>query len=391
MSGWSSSRGHFNHFQLYWCWCNQHQVHYSGCNEKILQTRLVLHVEVISSFSHLMCFLCCFFYSCWFRQAVLNRYPLICERRNRLSATRVLQNDLVASRTERKLIETLRQSTLNMKYDGRSGCCCYWADWETESELKILCLLLYPRPWPVVGFVLTAQHCGARQAFQRQDWHVCHVRPVLFTEESCAEYAGRDDGIDSVGHLGDIRHRQVDPQALQPLRVLLGGQHPSSDCMQACEDHASYWEAIWVAGRNDTALVQTKASEKNTIFDLRTVVLCYFQHNSTISGLHQVQGCPEANEWCKCTSPLCCSAHYVVSFLIMYEWDVYHRLHAELKVSLIYLATVVGASFILCAYSTMWSVTMQFPWRNLKNKKKWIKFSVYRVRKSKGQNNSLTI
>lgn len=63
------------------------------------------------------------------------------------------------------------------------------------------------------------------------------------------------------------------------------------------------------------------------VFDWRMV--SRVQHNPAISGPHQVRGCTEANRRSKCTSPLCCVAHYVVSVLILHKWDVRHRLPAQ--------------------------------------------------------------
>lgn len=65
----------------------------------------------------------------------------------------------------------------------------------------------------------------------------------------------------------------------------------------------------------------------NKVCDWRTVSCVH--HNPAISGLHQVRGCTEANRRSKCTTPLCCVAHYVSSFLILHKWDVRHRLPAQ--------------------------------------------------------------
>lgn len=72
----------------------------------------------------------------------------------------------------------------------------------------------------------------------------------------------------------------------------------------------------------------TEVSDRRSAIILRFGVW-RFHRRPTTERNHQVRGCPLAGKPSKCTSPLCCVAHYVVSALILHKWDAHHRLRAR--------------------------------------------------------------
>lgn len=72
----------------------------------------------------------------------------------------------------------------------------------------------------------------------------------------------------------------------------------------------------------------TEVFERRSAMILHFLV-CRFHRRPTAKGNHQVRGGPLAGERSKCTLPLCCVAHYVVSALIPHKLDAHHRLPAQ--------------------------------------------------------------